>query len=101
MDALPPLAAEDHVCASCDFAYLSLNVAAAVAGIRSVPDAVRTRVTALSGPAPRRRRHPAGAGRLPSAGDRAVGARPPPAPGARGVVRPGVRRTRARRLRDL
>jgi uncharacterized damage-inducible protein DinB len=58
MGALPPLAAEDHVCPSCDLAYSSLDVAAAVAGIRSVPDAVAARVTALPGPALRRRPEP-------------------------------------------
>ncbi len=58
MDALPPLAAEDHVCASCDLAYASLDVATAVAGIRSVPDAVTSRVTALPEPALRRRPEP-------------------------------------------
>jgi uncharacterized damage-inducible protein DinB len=55
MDELPPLAAEDHVCASCGLAYASLDVAAAVAGIRSVPDAVASRVTALPDRALRRR----------------------------------------------
>jgi uncharacterized damage-inducible protein DinB len=54
MDALPPLAAEDHVCSSCDLAYSSLDVAAAVAGIRSVPDAVVARVSALPDSALRR-----------------------------------------------
>ena len=58
MDALPPLAAEDHVCPSCDLAYTSLNIAAAVGGIRSVPDAVASRVTALPGSALRRRPEP-------------------------------------------
>jgi uncharacterized damage-inducible protein DinB len=58
MDALPPLAAEDHVCRSCDVAYSSVDVAAAVAGIRSVPDAVASRVAALPGPALRRRPEP-------------------------------------------
>jgi len=58
MDALPPLAAEDHVCASCDLAYTSLDVAAAVAGIRSVPDAVTSRVMALPEPSLRRRPEP-------------------------------------------
>ena len=58
MDALPPLAAEDHVCPSCDVAYSSLDVTAAVAGIRWVPDAVAARVTALPGPALRRRPEP-------------------------------------------
>jgi uncharacterized damage-inducible protein DinB len=55
---LPPLAAEDHVCASCDLAYLDVDVAAAVAGIRSVPDAVASAVAALPGAALRRRPEP-------------------------------------------
>jgi uncharacterized damage-inducible protein DinB len=55
---LPLLAAEDHVCGSCDLAYLSLDVDAAVAGIRSVPDAVASRVTALAAAALRRRPEP-------------------------------------------
>jgi uncharacterized damage-inducible protein DinB len=58
MDALPRLAAEDHVCPSCDLAYSSLDVAAAVAGIRQVPDAVASRVRALPGSALRRRPEP-------------------------------------------
>ena len=58
MAELPPLAAEDHVCTSCDFAYSSVGLAAAVAGIRSVPDAVASRLRALPGPALRRRPAP-------------------------------------------
>jgi hypothetical protein len=58
MDALPPLAAEDHVCGSCDLAYSSFDVAAAVAGIRAVPDAVASRVSAMPEPARRRRPEP-------------------------------------------
>jgi uncharacterized damage-inducible protein DinB len=56
---LPPLAAEDHVCRTCDVSYEALDVAAAVAGIRSVPDAVASRVAALPGAALRRRPEPA------------------------------------------
>ena len=55
---LPPLAAEDHVCTSCDVMYEALDVAAAVAGIRSVPDAVASRVAALPVAALRRRPEP-------------------------------------------
>jgi uncharacterized damage-inducible protein DinB len=55
MDDLPPLAAEDHVCPSCDLSYASFNVTAAVAAIRPVPDAVAARVAAVPEPALRRR----------------------------------------------
>jgi DinB superfamily len=58
MGALPPLAAEDHVCPSCDVGYSSVDVSAAVAGIRSVPDAVASRMAALPGPALRWRPEP-------------------------------------------
>jgi uncharacterized damage-inducible protein DinB len=58
MDALPPLAAEDYVCPSCELAYSSLDVVAAVAAIRRVPDAVSSRVRQLPGPALRRRPEP-------------------------------------------
>ena len=58
MEALPALAAEDHFCPSCDFAYSRVDVAAAVAGINIVPDAVATRVAALPGPALRWRPEP-------------------------------------------
>jgi hypothetical protein len=59
MDALPPLAAEDHVCPSCALGYASLDVAAAVAGIRAVPQDVAARVGAVPEPAVRRRPEPA------------------------------------------
>ena len=55
---LPPLAAEDHVCAACDVSYPALDVATAVAGIRSVPDAVAARVVTLPDAAVRRRPEP-------------------------------------------
>ena len=58
MAELPPLAAEDYVCPSCHLAYTSLDVAGAVAGLRSVPDAVAFRVTALPDAAVRRRPEP-------------------------------------------
>jgi hypothetical protein len=55
---LPPLAAEDHVCVWCGVSYQAVDVAAAVAGIRLVPDAVATRVAALPDGALRRRPEP-------------------------------------------
>jgi hypothetical protein len=58
MDALPPLAAEDHQCPSCGLAYSDLDVAAAVAGIRSVPGAVASRVRAVPAAGLRRRPEP-------------------------------------------
>jgi uncharacterized damage-inducible protein DinB len=58
MAELPPLAAEDHVCPSCDLAYSAYDLASAVAGIRAVPDAVASRVTALPASALRQRPEP-------------------------------------------
>lgn len=55
---LPPLAAEDHVCTSCDIAYADVAEDDAVAGIRSVPDAVASAVAALPDAALRRRPEP-------------------------------------------
>jgi predicted nucleic acid-binding protein len=56
---LPPLAAEDHVCSPCALSYVELDVAAAVAGIRVVPDAVASAMAAVPGAALRRRPEPA------------------------------------------
>ncbi len=56
---LPPLAAEDHVCMWCGVSYQALDVDAAVAGIRLVPDAVTASVADLSGDTLRRRPEPA------------------------------------------
>jgi len=55
---LPPLAAEDHVCVWCGVSYQALDVAAAVAGIRLVPDAVSSRLAALPDDALRQRPEP-------------------------------------------
>lgn len=53
---LPPLPAEDHVCADCRIDYRALSVAAARAIIAGVPD--RTRNAALAVPEPQRRQRP-------------------------------------------
>ena len=53
---LPPLAAEDHVCAACALAYADLSIADAVAEIRDLPAALRSAVDAV--PADERRVRP-------------------------------------------
>jgi hypothetical protein len=45
--AVPPLQAEDHVCAGCAMAYAEVSVEQAVQQIALVPDQVRTAVAAL------------------------------------------------------
>jgi len=45
--AVPPLQAEDHVCAACQVAYAEVTVEQAVEQIASVPDDVRTAVAAI------------------------------------------------------
>lgn len=53
---LPPLAAEDYVCAACGLAYTDLTIADAVTEIRDLPDAVRAAVAVV--PADLRRLRP-------------------------------------------
>ena len=45
--AVPPLQAEDHVCAGCAMAYAEVSVEEAVQQIASVPDQVRVVVAAI------------------------------------------------------
>jgi hypothetical protein len=54
--SIPPLPAEDYACNHCGIAYASIDVAAALKGIRSVPDEVRT--LALSIPEATLRKRP-------------------------------------------
>lgn len=54
---LPPLAGEDHVCASCDLRYVALGISEARALIAGVPERVRAVVDAI--PEPARRERPA------------------------------------------
>jgi hypothetical protein len=53
---LPPLAGEDHVCASCGMSYADTELAAAVAALRAVPGEVRA--AALAVPEANRRVRP-------------------------------------------
>jgi hypothetical protein len=56
-DALPPLAAEDHTCASCALSYSEVSVPHAVEVIQTLPTAVCD--AALAVPEPARRQRPA------------------------------------------
>ncbi|MGD1205922.1 DinB family protein [Mycobacterium seoulense] len=55
---LPPLAAEDHVCAACAVSYPDIRVEDAIAIIAGLPDAVRDVVSAISPDARRVRSSP-------------------------------------------
>ncbi|MGD1281183.1 DinB family protein [Mycobacterium seoulense] len=55
---LPPLAAEDHVCAACGVSYPDTRVEDAIAVIAGLPDAVRDVVSAISPDARRARPSP-------------------------------------------